>query len=75
MTTPKGAAVPDVDVEEVRRAIRLLEAFVADRALLTGIPDEERKELLIAAGRVSRPENHQQRRMLKAFRRTRKEQA
>jgi NAD(P)-dependent dehydrogenase (short-subunit alcohol dehydrogenase family) len=75
MTRPKDATLSAPDLDEVRRAVRLLEAFALDRALLTGIPDEERKALLIAAGRVSRPENHQQRRMLKAFRRARKEQA
>jgi NAD(P)-dependent dehydrogenase (short-subunit alcohol dehydrogenase family) len=73
MTTRRIAAVPATDAEEVRRVIRLLEAFVADRALLAGLPDDERKALLIAAGRVSRPENHQQRRLLRAFRRAKKD--
>jgi hypothetical protein len=69
MTTRRIAAIPGLDLEEVRRSIRLLEAMVADRALLADLPDDERKALLIAAGRVSRPEDHQERRLVRAFRR------
>jgi NAD(P)-dependent dehydrogenase (short-subunit alcohol dehydrogenase family) len=70
MTTRRIAAVPaGLDLEEVRRSIRLLEAIVQDRALLAGLPDDERKALLIAAGRISRPEDHQERRLVRAFRR------
>jgi hypothetical protein len=67
-----GEGMPSLD--HVREAIRLLEAIVADRTLLAAIPDEQRKALLIAAGRVSRPEDHQQRRLIRAFRRARKQE-
>jgi NAD(P)-dependent dehydrogenase (short-subunit alcohol dehydrogenase family) len=75
MATRRMPSVPAVDLEEVRRAIRLLETLALDRALLADVPDEERKALLIAAGRVSRPENHQQRRLLRAFRRAHRQRA
>jgi len=46
---------------------------VADRGLLAEVSDEDRQALLIAAGRASRPDTYQQRRLLKAFRRARKQ--
>ncbi len=57
----------------MKAAIQLLEAIVADRTLLAGLADDDRRALLIAAGRVSRPENHQQRRLIRAFRTARKQ--
>src|SRR5687767_8124833 len=75
MATRRLAPVSGLDLEEVRRVIRLLEAVMEDRSLLAGLPDEERKALLIAAGRVSRPENHQARRLVRAFRRAKRENA
>src|SRR5690242_13032597 len=62
-----------IDPDDVRAAIRLLERLMEDRALLAAIPDEERKALIVAAGRVSRPENHQQKRLVRAFRRAKRE--
>jgi NAD(P)-dependent dehydrogenase (short-subunit alcohol dehydrogenase family) len=73
MATRRIAPLPELDLEEVRRAIRLLEAVMHDRSLLAGLPDEERKALLIAAGRVSRPEDHQARRLVRAFRKAKRE--
>jgi NAD(P)-dependent dehydrogenase (short-subunit alcohol dehydrogenase family) len=61
-----------LDLESVRRAIELLEAILADRALLAGVPLALRQALLIAAGRVSRPESHQEKRLVKALRRGRR---
>src|SRR5687767_14192711 len=75
MSTRPIAAIGGLDLEEVRRSIRLLEAIVADRALLAGLPDEERRALIIAAGRASRPEHHQERRLVRAFRRAKREKA
>jgi len=49
--------------QEVKGAIELLEAVVDDRGLLAALGPEERERLLIAAGRVSRP-NRQERRVL-----------
>ena len=62
---------------DLRRCRELLEAIVADRALLADIPAEDRIALLIAAGRVSRPERAELDRltmaMRKGSRRTRRE--
>jgi NAD(P)-dependent dehydrogenase (short-subunit alcohol dehydrogenase family) len=62
-----------LDPEEVRAAIRLLDRLVEDRALLATLSDEDRKALVVAAGRVSRPENHAQKRLIRAFRRAKRE--
>jgi NAD(P)-dependent dehydrogenase (short-subunit alcohol dehydrogenase family) len=61
-----------LDPAEVRRCIELLEALVRDGALLAELPQELRKSLLTAAGRLSRPEAPQRRRLVKALRKTRR---
>ena len=61
-----------VDLDDVRRCTELLQAIVDDRALLAEVPLEMRQELLIAAGRVSRPESYKEKRLVKALRRTRR---
>ena len=61
-----------IDPERLRAAVELLESIVDDRATLAGIPDEERKRLLQAAGKVSRPDAIDRRRLLKASNRKRK---
>jgi NAD(P)-dependent dehydrogenase (short-subunit alcohol dehydrogenase family) len=61
--------------EELARTIALLEAFVEDRTRLSMVPDPQRKALLIAAGRLSRPERNEMVRLGKAFRRIKKKQA
>jgi hypothetical protein len=53
--------------EEIDRTIALLEAFVDNRALLARISPEQRIALLIAAGKVSRPNRDEKQRMSKAF--------
>jgi len=55
--------------EEVARAVALLEAIADNRELLATIDEDQRRALLIAAGRVSRPTRDDSRRMRKAFRR------
>jgi NAD(P)-dependent dehydrogenase (short-subunit alcohol dehydrogenase family) len=61
------AAAPSVD--DIRRCTQILEAVISDRALLALVPLEERQAFLTAAGRVSRPKTHEERRLVKAFRR------
>jgi NAD(P)-dependent dehydrogenase (short-subunit alcohol dehydrogenase family) len=78
MRTPKPAALPAalaeaLDEAEVRRCVDLLEAIVADRGLLASLPLELRQALLIAAGRASRPESYQEKRLVKALRRVRRQ--
>jgi NAD(P)-dependent dehydrogenase (short-subunit alcohol dehydrogenase family) len=72
-SSPKGSlAVPALDLDAVRRATELLEAVTGDRGLLAEVPLEMRQALLIAAGRVSRPESYQEKRLVKAMRRARR---
>jgi NAD(P)-dependent dehydrogenase (short-subunit alcohol dehydrogenase family) len=69
----KGSlAAPGLDLEDVRRATELLEAVISDRGLLAEVPLEMRQALLIAAGRASRPESYQEKRLVKALRRARR---
>jgi NAD(P)-dependent dehydrogenase (short-subunit alcohol dehydrogenase family) len=56
----------------LRVATDLLEAIVADRAILADFPVEDRNRLLQAAGRVSRPDVIDRRRLLKVSKRKRK---
>jgi NAD(P)-dependent dehydrogenase (short-subunit alcohol dehydrogenase family) len=58
--------------DRVSSATALLEDIVADRALLAEIPVDERNRLLQAAGRVSRPDVIDRRRLLKVSKRKRK---
>jgi len=60
--------------EDLRRAREVLEAVVADRALLAEMPLEERTRLLTAAGRAVHPETDQKRRLVKALRARRRRQ-
>jgi NAD(P)-dependent dehydrogenase (short-subunit alcohol dehydrogenase family) len=44
----------------------------ADRSLLAQLPEDERRRLLVAAGRTVHPETEQKRRLVKAFRRAKR---
>src|SRR5689334_6993911 len=48
--------------------LKVLEALALDRAQLASISAEDRRRLLLAAGRVSRPERAEQRELARAFR-------
>ncbi len=61
-------AAPSVSADELRRCLELLEAVVADRALLAQLPLHERQALLIAAGRVVHPALEQKRKLVRALR-------
>jgi NAD(P)-dependent dehydrogenase (short-subunit alcohol dehydrogenase family) len=63
---PKRLSSPGPD--DLRRLRELLEAVAADRTLLAQLPEEERRRLLVAAGRAVHPETEQKRRLVKAFR-------
>jgi NAD(P)-dependent dehydrogenase (short-subunit alcohol dehydrogenase family) len=58
--------------EDLRRLRELLEAVAADRTLLAQLPEEERRRLLVAAGRAVHPETEQKRRLVKAFRKAKR---
>lgn len=55
--------------DDIRDCLRVLEALVLDRARLAEVDAETRSRLLMAAGRLSRPERAEQRALLKALRR------
>jgi len=58
--------------ERLKAAAELLEAIADDRALLAEVPVHEQVRLLQAAGRVSRPDALDRRRLLKVTKRRRK---
>jgi NAD(P)-dependent dehydrogenase (short-subunit alcohol dehydrogenase family) len=59
-------------LERLRETIELLEAIAADRSVLAGVPDEERKRLLQAVANVYSPDRVERRRMAKIVDRQRK---
>ena len=59
-------------LERLREAIGLLESIAADRSVLAGVPDEERKRLLQAVANVYSPDRVERRRMSKIVDRQRK---
>ena len=61
-----------VVIERLRDAIELLESIAADRSVLSGVPDEERKRLLQAVANVYSPDRVERRRMSKVVDRQRK---
>ncbi len=63
----------DVSDDELRACIRVLRAIEADRAHLTRLTQEERREFLTLAGVVAKPDGHDLRRMTKAFRRAKRQ--
>src|SRR5688572_27082762 len=56
----------------LRETIDLLESIAADRSVLAGVPDEERKRLLQAVANVYSPDRVERRRMAKIVDRQRK---
>jgi len=74
---PAAPAPEDVTgpalAQRLRDAADLLEAIAADRALLAGVPAEDKRRLLQAAGQVSRPDAVDRRRLVKASKRQRRE--
>jgi NAD(P)-dependent dehydrogenase (short-subunit alcohol dehydrogenase family) len=74
MTHSQSSSTPEDSafLGRLRAAADLLEAIVADRGLLAGVPAEDRHRLLNAAGAVYVPDTVARRRMVKATIRRRK---
>jgi NAD(P)-dependent dehydrogenase (short-subunit alcohol dehydrogenase family) len=68
-TKPKFETLPE---DDVRACMRVLRAIEADRSHLAGLALEQRRELLMLAGLVTKPERHDVTRMAKAFRRAKR---
>src|SRR5437773_2478134 len=58
--------------DALSRCAELLEAVVADRGLLAQLPAEERRRLLRAAGRISRPGRDEARCLRRTFKKLHK---
>jgi NAD(P)-dependent dehydrogenase (short-subunit alcohol dehydrogenase family) len=63
---PPPPALPEADI---RTCLEVLRAIQADRAQLTHLSQELRRELLTLAGLIAKPERHDLVKMAKAFRR------
>jgi NAD(P)-dependent dehydrogenase (short-subunit alcohol dehydrogenase family) len=73
MNHTSPAADASLSDEDVRTCMRVLRAIGADRSHLTRLSQEQRRELLMLAGLVTKPERHEVSRMLKGFRRAKRE--
>ena len=68
--SPEPSSPPTAS--DLLRLRELLEAVAADRSILATLPEDERKRLLVAAGRAVHPETDQKRRLVKAFRKAKR---
>jgi NAD(P)-dependent dehydrogenase (short-subunit alcohol dehydrogenase family) len=59
-------------LEQLREAVDLLESIAADRSVLAGVPDAERKRLLQAVASVYHPDRVERRRKAKGLERARR---
>jgi NAD(P)-dependent dehydrogenase (short-subunit alcohol dehydrogenase family) len=67
-------AAPDtLTDEDMRTCVRVLRLIEADRSHLTRLTQEQRRELLMLAGLVAKPDRHDVSRMLKGFRRAKRQ--
>jgi NAD(P)-dependent dehydrogenase (short-subunit alcohol dehydrogenase family) len=71
-TDTAAAPAPAPSPDELRRAAEVLEAAAADRALLAALSHEERKRLLVAAGRVVHPDLAQKRKLVRTLRQSKR---
>ncbi len=65
----------DISDDDLDACLRVLRAIEADRAHLTRLTQDQRRELLTLAGLVAKPERHDLVKMAKAFRRAEREAA
>jgi NAD(P)-dependent dehydrogenase (short-subunit alcohol dehydrogenase family) len=72
MKPHRAALDPTPTVEELLTCVRVLRSIEADRAHLTRLTSEQRRELLLFAGLVAKPDGHDLRKMTKAFRRAKR---
>ena len=73
---PDGAAAGHAPgPEALRQVLEVLDAVVKDRSLLAQLSHEERKALLVAAGRTVHPDLEQKRRLVRSLRRAQRQKA
>jgi NAD(P)-dependent dehydrogenase (short-subunit alcohol dehydrogenase family) len=68
-----NAAPATLSDEDLRTCMRVLRSIEADRAHLTRLSQAQRRELLMLAGLVAKPGRHEVSRMLKGFRRAKRQ--
>jgi NAD(P)-dependent dehydrogenase (short-subunit alcohol dehydrogenase family) len=73
MNAQNLAAEAVISSDDWSACMRVLRAVEADRAHLTRLTQEQRRELVTLAGLVAKPDGHDVRRMTKAFRRAKRE--
>jgi NAD(P)-dependent dehydrogenase (short-subunit alcohol dehydrogenase family) len=71
-SAPDDSASDTLTDEDVRTCVRVLRVIEADRSHLTKLSQEQRRELLMLAGLVTKPDRHDVSRMLKGFRRAKR---
>src|ERR1700675_1539928 len=71
-SSPPGPITDPAFLDRLRAATALLEAIVADRSLLAGVPRDDQRRLLQAAGQVYSPDALARRRVGRATIRERK---
>ncbi|MCB9613972.1 MAG: SDR family oxidoreductase [Sandaracinus sp.] len=64
---------PLLTEDQLEETTELLERLIEDRALLAGVSEPVRRRFLIAAGRVSRPTASEARKLLRAYRRQKRD--
>ncbi|MGK5087989.1 SDR family NAD(P)-dependent oxidoreductase [Bdellovibrionota bacterium FG-2] len=64
---------PSISAEDLAKCTSILEAIAANSILLSPMSKEDRVRLMVAAGRMIRPERNEVTKRLKAFRRERRE--
>ncbi len=67
--TPAPQEAPTLPSDDLAACLRVLRAVHADRGTLASLDPDLRRELLVLAGQVARPERDALRRMARAFRR------
>src|SRR5438093_13185253 len=72
ISSPAGPSSEPAFLERLRAATTLLEAIVGDRSLLVGVPPDDQRRLLQAAGQVYSPDAIARRRLVRATIRERK---
>lgn len=63
---------PTLHPDDVQTCIRVFEQILENRTLLATLSEEQRRNLLIAAGKVSRPSRYEIMKLSKVYRRTKK---
>ena len=75
MNTPQSSAQSPLSEDDIRICMHVLRTIERDRSHLTRLTQEQRRDLVMLAGLVAKPDGHDVRRMTKAFRRAKREAA